>query len=141
MELTRTQAILIAVIVFLNYVSHSSHGSTNVFSFFTHHAPVAAILIFLIFTSAPLWLTIGVGVYLALHFHALYRTKLSIASLKKKIKAHEATIKKLKSKARKVISYTATGSPARSVSSTSSKKSSTKSTGKSSTKSTPRKRR
>jgi hypothetical protein len=137
MELSRTHAILIAVIVFLNYVSHGSHGSTNVFSFFTHHAPVAAILIFLIFTSAPLWLTIGVGVYLALHFHALYRTKLAVSALKKKIKAHEGTIKKLKSKASKVISYTATGSPARSVSSTPSRKSSTKST----TKSTPRKRR
>jgi hypothetical protein len=59
-----------------------------------------------------------------------------MASLKKKIKAHESTIKKLKSKASKVISYTATGSPARSVSSTSSRKSSTKS----SIKSTPKRR-
>jgi uncharacterized membrane protein len=127
MELTRTQAILIAVIVFLNYVSHGSHGSSNVFSFFTHHAPVAGILIFLIFTAAPLWLTIGVGVYLALHFHALYRTKVAIAALKKKIKAHESTIKKLKSRVGRAVAYTATGSPARSVSSTGSKKSSTKS--------------
>jgi hypothetical protein len=99
------------------------------FSFFTHHAPIAGILIFLIFTTAPMWLTISVGVYLALHFHALYRTKLAVAALKKKIKSYQGTIKKLKSKASKAISYTATGSPARSVSSTiRSMKSSTKST-------------
>ena len=99
------------------------------FSFFTHHAPVAAILIALIFTSAPLFLTIGVGVYLALHFHALYRTKLAVSALKKKIKAHEGTIKKLKSKVTKAVTYTATGSPARSVASTiRSRTSSTKST-------------